>query len=103
MLKRSLCTFALLSGLALGIAIVSTHLHAASDDIVLYAADVTTIQGNWDRIASASAAGGQKMASTDYGWSAADAPLASPNDYFEATFNAPASTAFHVWIRLRAT
>ncbi len=30
-------------------------------------------------------------------------PLASPGDYFEATFTAPSYTTYHVWLRMRAT
>lgn len=75
--------------------------HAASD-VVLYAGDVTTIRGNWSRAADAGAAGGQRMASSDRGWSAADAPLASPADYFEVPLNVEAGVAYHVWVRMRA-
>ena len=76
---------------------------AASNDIVLYADDVTVMQGNWSKVASASSPGGVMLASVDRGWSSTSAPLASPNDYVEATFNAPAATSYHVWLRLRAT
>ena len=31
-----------------------------------------------------------------------DTPLAVPTHFVEATFSAPSSTAFHVWLRLRA-
>ena len=75
---------------------------AAAPDIVLYASDVTAMYGNWSRIGASGAAGGQTMNSTDNGWSATDNPLASPSDYFEASFPAPAGTAYHVWLRLRA-
>ena len=78
------------------------HLSAAASDVVLYASDVTNIQGNWAKWSGSDAAGGQYMASVDYGWGALNAPLSSPNDYFEASFNADASTPFHVWLRLRA-
>lgn len=76
---------------------------AAAGDVVLYPSDVSVIQGNWQRVASASGAGGEKMYSDDRGWSAASAPLASPADYFEAAFTAPANTPYRVWLRLRGT
>jgi endonuclease/exonuclease/phosphatase family metal-dependent hydrolase len=76
---------------------------AAAQDIVLYSSDVSVVQGNWAAGGSTSAAGGQRLASTDYGWSAPDAPLAAPRDYFEATFTAPSYTSYHVWLRMRAT
>jgi len=74
-----------------------------AQDIVLYSSDVSSVQGNWYGWESSSGAGGQRMTSNDYGWSTTNAPLASPGDYFEATFNAPSYTTYHVWLRLRAT
>src|SRR4029077_19155295 len=78
-----------------------TPAFAASPDIVLYASDATSTQGNWT-LASGSAAGGQYLASADLGWSTSASPLAAPADYFEMTFNANANTPYHVWLRLRA-
>jgi hypothetical protein len=76
---------------------------AAATDIVAYASDVTATSGNWSRAADSTAAGGQKMAGRDSGWSSADAPIASPADYFDVAFDAEAGTPYHVWVRLRAT
>ena len=76
---------------------------AQHSDIVIYASDVERWQGNWTRAAAGSAANGQEMVSADYGWSTANDALASPADYFEAMFIAPSDTAYHVWLRLRAT
>jgi hypothetical protein len=75
---------------------------AAPGDIVLYSADVTTIRGYWARIAAATGAGGQLMASSNRGWSATTAPLAAPHDYFQVSFRALANTPYPVWLRLRA-
>ncbi len=80
---------------------VQTQTTTAAD-IVLTAADVRVIRGNWARISSTTGAGGQLMSSTDHGWSLPDAPLAKPADYFEAPFMAAANTSYHVWLRLRA-
>jgi hypothetical protein len=74
---------------------------AAAPDIVLYASDVSTIQGNWTRTTSSTAAGGQQISSVDNGAPTASA-VAAPRDFFEATFTAPANTPYHVWLRLRA-
>lgn len=79
------------------------HSASAANDIVAYASDVTTTAGNWSRVADSSAAGGQKMSGADNGWSATDAPLASPGNYFEVSFDAPAGTPYRVWVRMRAT
>jgi hypothetical protein len=75
---------------------------AASPEIVLYPSDVSVVQGNWARLSSTTGAGGQKMSSRDLGWSAPNAPLASPAHYFEATFQGEAGVPYRVWLRLRA-
>jgi hypothetical protein len=74
---------------------------AAPADVVLYAADAANLHGNWTRIPDATGAGGQMMSSVDRGWST-DVPLSGPTNYFDFTFSAPANTAYHVWMRLRA-
>jgi endonuclease/exonuclease/phosphatase family metal-dependent hydrolase len=78
------------------------RVRAAAPDVVLYASDVATLQGNWTKASSSGAAGGEALTSADNGWSATTAPLASPTNYFEASFSASAGTAYHVWVRLRA-
>ena len=82
---------------------ISAGRASAASDVVLYSSDFATIHGNWAGVATSGAAGGQAMTSADYGWSTPDAPTASPADYVEATFSAPAGTPFHVWMRLRAS
>ena len=76
---------------------------SAGPDIVMYASDVTTIRGSWTRVADPSAAGSQKLASSDLGWSAIDAPLALPENYFEIPFTAAGNTPYRVWVRVRAS
>src|SRR5690349_2651898 len=77
--------------------------YAAGSDIVLWAADASNLNGQWSLVADSSAAGGQAVSSTDTGWSSTSGPLAAPGNYFDFTFSAPANTAFHVWLRLRAS
>ena len=69
-------------------------------DVVLYPADVSVIQGNWNRLTSTTGAGGFKMTSEDRG-AQNSVPLAAPADYFETTFNAAAGD-YRLWFRLRA-
>jgi len=76
---------------------------ATPSDIVIYASDVTVMQGNWSKVANSSSPGGVTLASADAGWSSTTAPLASPANYVEATFTAPSATAYHVWLRMHAT
>src|SRR2546423_1016210 len=56
----------------------STARAFAGQDIVMYASDVTTIQGNWSRVSNSAGAGGQLMSSADNGWSSTSNALASP-------------------------
>src|SRR5262245_50647691 len=74
----------------------------SSTDIVLRATDASNLHGNWTRASDPTSADQQRLTSVDNGWSTTDTPLASPSDYFEMTFAAPANTAYHVWLRLRA-
>ena len=76
---------------------------AASNEIVLYASDATTLSGHWTRAAEATAAGGQMLTTPDTGWANTTAPLAAPTNFAEWTFDAPAGNAYRVWLRLRAT
>ena len=71
-------------------------------DIVLYAGDASSHQGNWALVADSTAAGGQAMSSVDKAWANTSGPLAAPADFFEFTFSAPAGTPYHVWMRMRA-
>lgn len=60
------------------------------------------IYGNWHVVADASAAGGQAIRNPDAGAAKIDPALAAPISYFEATFNASAGRAYHLWLRVRA-
>ncbi|MGE0448693.1 MAG: carbohydrate-binding protein [Vicinamibacterales bacterium] len=75
--------------------------HAAGTDVVLYANDATRLAGTWARTPDATAAGAIALTSPDRGWST-DAPLASPKDYVEFTFDAPQNTPYRIWVRLKA-
>jgi endonuclease/exonuclease/phosphatase family metal-dependent hydrolase len=85
------------------VSLAVVHPAAAAPDIVLRASNFTNVHGNWAIGYSSTAADGRYMGSTDYGWSTTSAPLAQPNDYFEARFDAPAGTSYHVWVRVRAS
>src|SRR5215212_1755647 len=74
---------------------------AASGDIVLYASDIATIRGTWERVSSTTGAGGQLLRSPDAGLKT-PTPLSSPQSYFETSFDAPANTSYRIWLRLRA-
>jgi endonuclease/exonuclease/phosphatase family metal-dependent hydrolase len=94
---------AVVGGLIALVLLSQSFPSAQSSDIVLHSSDVTTIEGNWAKLASSTSAGGAKMTSADRGWSSVDQPLATPSDYFEATFTAQAYVPYRVWLRLRST
>jgi hypothetical protein len=71
-------------------------------DIVLNASDASRLTGNWARVSSSTGAGGQSLQSADRGWSAPDAALVSPADYFEMSFTPEAGRAYRLWVRMRA-
>jgi predicted amidohydrolase len=71
-------------------------------EIVLYAADATTIAGAWRREADATAAGGFAMHHPDQGVPKLPSPLATPTHYFELTFTAQANVLYHLWARIKA-
>lgn len=75
---------------------------ANTSDIVLYPAEAAVAKGNWAAASSSGAAEGRSMTSADLGWSTPNSALASPANYFEMTFDAPAGTPYRIWLRLRA-
>jgi hypothetical protein len=83
--------------------VIGSAASASTADIVLYPSEAATVRGNWSAAASAGAAEGRSMTSANLGWSTTAAPLASPANYFEMSFSAPAGTAYRVWLRLRAS
>ena len=89
--------------LAVGIAGfgMCTDASAAASEIVLYASE-SSGRGHWAAATSTGAAGSRSMKSADQGFSSANAPLASPANYFEMAFDADAATTYRVWLRLRA-
>ncbi len=77
---------------------------ASGGDIVIHASDVAagSVHGAWSIGADARSPNGVALVSTDTGFAATDAPLASPAHYVDVTFNAPAGTPYRVWLRLKA-
>ena len=58
--------------------------------------------GSWQIVADSLAAGGQAVRNPDVGASKITPALSNPVSYFEATFNASAGRAYHLWLRVRA-
>jgi hypothetical protein len=74
------------------------------DDVVLWtaAASPSDVRGDWVRVADSTAAAGVILRNPDRGRSRISPALASPTNYFEMRFSANRSTAYHLWIRMRA-
>jgi hypothetical protein len=72
--------------------------------IVVRAANVpsTQVHGDWSSVASATAAGGIRLANPDRGALKILTASASPSSYFEATFTAEGGRPYHLWLRMRA-
>jgi hypothetical protein len=75
---------------------------APTDEVVIYASDVTTRVGGWTPVNDSTAAGGMLLRHADGGYSNTSSPLAAPQHYFEAQFQAAANTRYRVWVRMRA-
>jgi glucose/arabinose dehydrogenase len=71
-------------------------------DIVLHAADATTIAGTWSRIADTSAASGIRVGQTDAARPKVLQASQAPADYFELTFDAEAGRPYRLWMRGQA-
>ena len=78
---------------------------SATGDIVIYASDLaqTALHGSWQKASSSSSPNGVKLTTRNDGAPRADSPLASPTDYVDVNFDAPAGTPYTVWLRLAAS
>ena len=71
-------------------------------EIVIYAADVAAISGDWAVVADGSAAAGKAVSNPNRGVAKIATPSASPSSYFDVNFDVQAGVAYHVWLRMRA-
>jgi hypothetical protein len=78
---------------------------ASQNTIVIWTSGLTAghIHGQWQLVADSSAAGGAALRNPDGGAAKVVPALASPPNYFEASFDAVGGLAYHVWVRMRAT
>jgi hypothetical protein len=68
-------------------------------EIVIHAAQVARMVGNYSLARDRAAADGYVLANRDHGAARIDAASASPADYAEFTFYAQAGVAYHLWLR----
>jgi exonuclease III len=72
-------------------------------DAIIYAAQATRISGGWRVISDSTAAAGKAIENPDLGAAKRTAALASPADFFEATFTAEGGRAYRLWVRGKAS
>src|SRR6185369_11494661 len=73
-------------------------------DIVIYASAIPASgrHGSWTTAADSSSPNNVKLVTPDSGIANPNNPLASPVDYVDVSFNAPAGTPYRIWMRLQA-
>jgi hypothetical protein len=73
-------------------------------DVVIYAGDLpsTARHGMWRTASDATSPRGIKLTTPDNGFTATNAPLATPTHYVDVTFSAVAGTPYRIWLRLKA-
>jgi hypothetical protein len=69
---------------------------------VLYAVDASARSGAWIPVNDATAAAGVRLRHPNANAAKLTAPLASPQHFFELTFDAVAGVPYHLWIRGKA-
>jgi hypothetical protein len=74
----------------------------AIKEIVLYAADASTVAGPWRLESDSTAAAGKRAWIPDQGVPKVTTALADPSGYVEFTFNAEAGRPYRLWIRGKA-
>jgi hypothetical protein len=74
----------------------------AAGDVVLWAMRASSLHGNWQRVADATAAGGARVATADAGVRVSPAQ-AAPSSYFDMSFSASAGVPYRLWIRGKAS
>jgi hypothetical protein len=77
---------------------------SSSGEVVIYASDIPASgrHGTWQAASDATSPNGVTLTTPDQHAGATSAALASPRDYVDVTFSAPAGTPYRVWLRLRA-
>ncbi|GEM_PF-766724 len=73
-----------------------------ADNVVIYASDISSINGDWGKVADPKAANGIKIKNANKNEPKITQASAQPKDFIEAKFNAKANTLYHIWLRMEA-
>ena len=103
-LRRPVIVVAIVNLLIVALPNTSAAQALAPGDVVLWTATAppADVHGDWVRQTDATAAGGVVLRNPDRGRSKVAPALASPTNYFDLRFTAKRSTAYYLWIRMRA-
>jgi regulation of enolase protein 1 (concanavalin A-like superfamily) len=73
-------------------------------NVVVYAGDIalSSVHGSWAQETDSTAAASLTLATPDNGVANTSNALASPTDYVDVTFSAPAGTPYRIWLRMKA-
>jgi phosphatidylserine/phosphatidylglycerophosphate/cardiolipin synthase-like enzyme len=73
-------------------------------NIVIYASDIpaTGLHGSWGLASDVGSPNGKKLATQDNNAPTVNNALASPTDFVDVSFDAPAGTPYTLWLRMQA-
>ena len=76
----------------------------STGDVVIYGSDLpaSARHGSWQTGSDSWSPNGVRISTPNNGTLVADAPLAAPQHYVDATFTANAGVPYRIWLRLRA-
>ena len=74
----------------------------ATTDIVMYAAEIRSMRGNWKVLSDTTAAGGSRLYSPDGRSTKIAAVAAASKHYIELSFTAQAGVGYRLWVRGKA-
>jgi hypothetical protein len=76
----------------------------SSSEIVVYASDLpaSARHGTWTSASDAGSPNALKLSTADAGWESKSKPAASPVNYVDVPFSAPAGVRYNLWLRLKA-
>ena len=83
------------------IAATSPTANGDESNLVLYARDAS-VAGSWQLVADVTAAGGTRAWLPDAGVAKLSSASASPANYIDLTFQAPAGVPYQLWLRMKA-
>jgi endonuclease/exonuclease/phosphatase family metal-dependent hydrolase len=76
-----------------------TPAPANTSDVVIWASNVNSVFGSWQKEANSTAAGQVSLRHSDSGAGKLSTALSSPSNYFEVSFNATAGQPYRLWVR----